>query len=31
MIKIDARGDGCPLHVVKGKKAIADLHVPGEV
>lgn len=25
MIKIDARGDACPLPVVKAKKAIAEL------
>ena len=31
MIKIDARGDACPLPVVKAKKAIADLHGSGEV
>ena len=31
MIKIDARGDACPLPVVKAKKAIAELHGPGEV
>ncbi len=28
MIKIDARGDACPLPVVKAKKAIAELHGP---
>ena len=31
MIKIDARGDACPLPVVKAKKAIAELRGPGEV
>ena len=31
MIKIDARGDACPLPVVKAKKAIAELHGPGDV
>ena len=31
MIKIDARGDTCPLPVVKAKKAIAELHGSGEV
>ena len=31
MIKIDARGDACPLPVVKAQKAIAELHGPGEV
>ncbi len=31
MIKIDARGDACPLPVVKAKKAIAELHGAGEV
>ena len=31
MIKIDARGDACPLPVVKAKKAIAELHGSGEV
>ena len=31
MSKIDARGDACPLPVVKAKKAIAELHGPGEV
>ena len=29
MIKIDARGDACPLPVVKAKKAIAELRGPG--
>ena len=31
MIKVDARGDACPLPVVKAKKAIAELHGSGEV
>ena len=31
MLKVDARGDACPLPVVKAKKAIADLHGAGEV
>ena len=31
MSKIDARGDACPLPVVKAKKAIAELRGPGEV
>ena len=31
MIKIDARGDACPLPVVKAKKAIAELKGAGEV
>ena len=31
MIQIDARGDVCPLPVVKAKKAIADLHGAGQV
>ena len=31
MIKIDARGDACPLPMVKAKKAIAELRGPGEV
>ena len=31
MIRVDARGDACPLPVVKAKKAIAELHGPGEV
>ena len=31
MIKIDARGDACPLPVVKAKKAIAELRGPGEL
>ena len=31
MIKIDARGDACPLPVVKAKKAIAELNGAGEV
>ena len=31
MIKIDARGDACPLPVVKAKKAIAELNGAGAV
>ena len=31
MLRVDARGDACPLPVVKAKKAIAELHGPGEV
>ena len=31
MLKIDARGDACPLPVVKAKKAIAELGGAGEV
>lgn len=31
MIQIDARGDACPLPVVKAKKAIADLQGAGQV
>ena len=31
MLKIDARGDACPLPVVKAKKAIAELNGAGEV
>ena len=31
MIKVDARGDACPLPVVKAKKAIAELKGAGEV
>ena len=31
MIKIDARGDACPLPVVKAKKAIAELNGASEV
>ena len=31
MLKIDARGDACPLPVVKAKKAIAQLGGAGEV
>ena len=31
MLKVDARGDACPLPVVKAKKAIAELNGPGEV
>ena len=30
-LKVDARGDACPLPVVKAKKAIAELKGPGEV
>ena len=31
MLKVDARGDACPLPVVKAKKAIAELGGAGEV
>ena len=31
MLKVDARGDACPLPVVKAKKAIAELNGAGEV
>ena len=31
MVKVDARGDACPLPVVKAKKAIAELNEAGEV
>ena len=31
MFKVDARGDACPLPVVKAKKAILDLKGSGEV
>ena len=31
MLNVDARGDTCPLPVVKAKKAIADLNGAGEV
>ena len=31
MTKVDARGDACPLPVVKAKKAIAELNGAGEV
>ena len=31
MLKVDARGDACPLPVVKAKKAIAELNGIGEV
>ena len=31
MLKVDARGDACPLPVVKAKKAIAELKGAGEV
>ena len=31
MLKVDARGDACPLPVVKAKKAIAELNSAGEV
>ena len=31
MLNVDARGDACPLPVVKAKKAIAELNGPGEV
>ena len=31
MMKVDARGDACPLPVVKAKKAIAELNGAGEV
>ena len=31
MIQIDARGDACPLPVVKAKKAIAELQGAGQV
>ena len=31
MLKVDARGDACPLPVVKAKKAIAALAGAGEV
>ena len=31
MLTVDARGDACPLPVVKAKKAIAELNGAGEV
>ena len=31
MLRVDARGDACPLPVVKAKKALAGLTGPGEV
>ena len=31
MLNVDARGDACPLPVVKAKKAIAALNGAGEV
>ena len=31
MLKVDARGDACPLPVVKAKKAIVELNGAGEV
>lgn len=31
MIQVDARGDACPLPVVKAKQAIAQLNGPGQV
>ena len=31
MLKVDARGNACPLPVVKAKKAIAELNGAGEV
>ena len=31
MVKVDARGDVCPLPVVKAKKALAELNGAGEV
>ena len=31
MLKVDARGDACPLPVVKAKNAIAELNGAGEV
>ena len=31
MLKVDARGDACPLPVVKAKKAISELKGAGEV
>ena len=31
MLKVDARGDACPLPVVKAKKAIAELNGAGQV
>ena len=31
MLKVDARGDACPLPVVKAKKAISELNGAGEV
>ena len=31
MLRVDARGDACPLPVVKAKKAIAELNGAGEV
>ena len=31
MLKVDARGDACPLPVVKAKKAISELKGTGEV
>ena len=31
MLKVDARGDTCPLPVVKAKKAISELKGAGEV
>ena len=31
MLNVDARGDACPLPVVKAKRAIAELNGAGEV
>ena len=31
MVKVDARGDACPLPVVKAKKALSELNGTGEV
>ena len=31
MVKVDARGDACPLPVVKAKKALSELNGAGEV
>lgn len=31
MLKVDARGDACPIPVVKAKKAIAELNGAGQV
>lgn len=31
MVLVDARGDACPLPVVKAKQAIAQLEGPGQV
>ena len=31
MMNVDARGDACPLPIVKAKKAIAELKGAGQV